>query len=57
MLLEDYMEVIVLTGNVYIDKTYYNEKASNRTFRNGKELRGISKNKYCIAMGFDRDIP
>ena len=53
LLLEDYTEGIVLTGNVYIDETYYNEAASNRTVRNGKELRGISKNKYCIAMGFD----
>lgn len=55
LLFEDYTEGIVLTGNVYIDETYYNEKASNRTLRNGKELRGISKNKYCIAMGFGRE--
>lgn len=51
LLLEDYTEGIVLAGNVYIDETYYNETASNRNARTGKELRGISKNKYCIAIG------
>lgn len=53
LLLREYSRSIILKGKVYIDETYYDEILSKRITKNGKELRGISRNQYCIAVGYD----
>lgn len=54
VLLEDYQDDIVLEGKVYIDEFYY--KVIRREVikrKDGKELRGLSQNEYCIGIGYD----
>jgi len=51
--LEDYQDTIILKGDVMIDETYYSVIKSEIQYKNGKKLRGISNNKFCIAMGCD----
>lgn len=53
LLLEDYQDNIILSGNVYIDETYYPVIESDKTIIDGKKLRGLSKNQYCIGVGYD----
>lgn len=53
LLIEDIQNDIILNGKVWIDETYYRVIKSDKTIVNGKELRGISKNQYCIAIGYD----
>lgn len=53
LLLSGYAGSIILSGKVYIDETYYDEILSKRITRDGKELRGMSRNRYCIAVGYD----
>ena len=52
-LLKDYQDDIVLKKNVYIDEMFYTVRKSDIKTNNGKKLRGISKNQYCIGIGFD----
>ena len=54
VLLEDYQDDIVLEGKVYIDEFYY--KVIRREVikrKDGKELRGLSQNEYCVGIGYD----
>ena len=53
LLLEDYQNDIVLSGNVYIDETYFPVTSSKKVTKDGKQLRGLSRNQYCIAIGYD----
>lgn len=53
LILEDYQDDIILSGNVEIDETYYSLIHSKLKEINGKKLRGISNNKYCIAIACD----
>ena len=55
LLLEDYQEEIVLKDEVYIDEFYYSDIARNIIKKDNKELRGLSRNKYCIGIGIDKD--
>lgn len=52
-LLEDYTNEIVLTGNVQIDETYFPVMKQDKTTIDGKKLRGLSKDQFCIAVGYD----
>jgi len=45
----------VLNGNVYIDETYFSVIKSDTVLKDGKKLRGISKNKIGVAVGVDDD--
>lgn len=44
---------VILSGKVYLDETYYTISASDITYKDGKKLSGISRNKYCIAIAYD----
>lgn len=55
LLLEDYQDDIILKGDVIIDETYYTVIKKDITSKNGKKLRGISRNQYCIATAKDDD--
>lgn len=54
LVIEDIQKDVVLSGTVYIDETYYSVKESDKEKRpDGKEYRGLSKNKLCIATACD----
>lgn len=53
LVLQEYQNDITLDGNVYIDETYHSVVASEVVYKDGKKLRGISRNKICIATGTD----
>ena len=53
ILLEEYQSDIKLKGNVQIDETYYTVIKSEIQTKDGKKLRGLSRNKYCIGIGCD----
>lgn len=53
--LENYQNDIVLSGNTYIDEKYISVDKSKIIFDDkGRKLRGLSRNKWCIAIGTDR---
>ena len=52
--LEDFQKDIILEGNVYLDETFFSVVESKKKHKeNGKEYRGISRNKLCIAAAYD----
>lgn len=51
--LENIQDNIILEGNIYLDEMFFPVIKNKTTFKNGKELRGISKNKICVATAFD----
>ena len=54
LVLDGYQDNISLSGNVYIDETYYKViKSDILKKQNGKEFKGISYNQYCIGLGYD----
>lgn len=53
LLLEDYQTNIVLEGNVYLDETFYKVIKSDLVKKDDKELRGLSRNQYCIGIAYD----
>ena len=53
LILEEYQNDIVLKGNVYIDETFYSVIYRDRMQKNGKFLRGLSENQFCIGIGYD----
>ena len=55
LLLKEYQENTILDGDVQIDETYYSVIKKEIKFKDGKKLRGISNNKYCIAVGCDKN--
>ena len=45
---------VVLEGTVYFDETFFTVIESQKKRKaNGKEYRGISRNKLCVASAFD----
>lgn len=55
LLLRDYQNDIILKDNVYIDEMFYTVIKSDIKTKDGKKLRGISRNKYCIGIGYDKN--
>lgn len=54
LLLQNWQDNIILNGDVYIDEMYYSVIKGDIEFdRNGKKLRGLSRNQYCIGVGYD----
>ena len=51
--LEGIQDGMVLSGRVQIDETYYPVPGKEAVVVDGKLLRGLSKNKICIAIGCD----
>lgn len=44
---------VVLKNNVYLDEIFFPVIKSKVVTKNGKKLRGISKNKICVAVAMD----
>lgn len=42
-----------LKGTVYIDEMFFTVIKSKVILKDGKKLRGISKNKICVVVGID----
>lgn len=54
LILEHWQDNIVLKKAVYIDELFYSVIKSDIKTKNGKKLRGLSKNQHCIGIGYDR---
>ena len=54
LVLQDYQESTILKGDVYLDETYYSVSKADAVRKNGKLLRGISRNKMCIGVAVDK---
>lgn len=54
LILKEWQDSIMLSGDVYIDETYYPlmEKDTERR-PDGKGMRGLSRNKICIGCAWD----
>ena len=56
LLLEDYQEKILLEDTVWIDEFYYSVVRKDLKYKeNGKLPRGLSRNKYCVGLGCDKN--
>jgi len=53
LLLKEYQKSVILEGNVYIDEMFYKVIKSEIDTKNGKQLRGLSHNQYCVGLGYD----
>lgn len=53
LVLKDWQNNIELKNNVYIDEMFYKVIKSDIETKNGKQFRGISRNQYCIGIGYD----
>ena len=52
--LKEVQQDVVLEGNVYLDETFFTVVESKKARReDGKEYRGISRNKLCVAAAYD----
>lgn len=52
--LKHYQDNIILEGNVYLDETFFTVRKSDILKRpDGKQYRGISRNKLCVAAAYD----
>lgn len=53
LLVQEYQKGIVLEGEVTLDETFYSVRTSDLVMREGKKLRGISRNQICIGVACD----
>lgn len=53
LVLENWQNDILLSGNVYIDEMFYKVIKRDVETKHGKQLRGLSHNQYCIGIGYD----
>ncbi len=51
--LKDAQSDVTLRGTVYIDEMYFSRYPRDLILKAGKKLRGISRNKICVAVGCD----
>ena len=54
LLLRHWQDNIVLKGTVYIDEMFYSVIKSDIKTKDGKKLRGLSCNQYCIGIGIKK---
>ena len=47
---------VVLDGTVYLDETYFTKVRSKLVTKDGKKLRGISRNKIGVGVFVTRQI-
>ena len=55
LVLKNWQDNIILKDKVYIDEMFYSVVKSKIKTKNGKKLRGLSNNQYCIGIGYDGD--
>lgn len=53
LLLKNYQKNIVLKDRIYIDEMFYKVIKKEIETKDGKQLRGLSHNQYCIGLGYD----
>lgn len=53
LVLEDIQDGIILHGDVQIDETFIAVLESDKIMKDGKQLRGLSRNQHCIGIGYD----
>lgn len=51
--LENIQDDVTLEGNIYFDEMFFPVVKSKEVLKNGKKLRGISRNKIAVAVAFD----
>ena len=51
--LEDIQKDVILEGTIYLDETYFPVVKSKVVTKDGKKLRGISRNKIGVGIAFD----
>ena len=54
LVLRHWQDNIILKGTVYIDEMFYSVIKGDVKTKNGKKLRGLSHNQYCIGIGYDK---
>ena len=53
-ILKHYQDDIILEGNIYCDETFFACIQSDRKLKpDGKQYRGISRNKFAVASAYD----
>ena len=55
LILREYQKDILLKKEVYIDEMFYTVIKGDLKTKDGKKLRGISHNQYCIGIGYDKN--
>ena len=51
--LKDTQAPVMLHGKVYIDEMFFSRYPRDLILKEGKKLKGISRNKICVAVGND----
>lgn len=51
--LKDIQKTVILDGTIYLDEMYFPVIRRKTITKNGKKLRGISRNKIGVAVAFD----
>lgn len=51
--LENIQDDVTLDGNIYFDEMFFPVVKSKEVLKDGKKLRGISRNKIAVAVAFD----
>jgi Transposase and inactivated derivatives len=54
LLLKEYHKDIILKNDIYLDEMFYTVMKSDLKTNDGKKLRGISQNQYCIGLAYDK---
>ncbi len=52
--LDNIQDNIILKGRIYLDETYLPVMPKDVVYKDGKKLRGISRNKICIMTAVDK---
>lgn len=53
--LDGVQETIILTGDIWLDETFYSVRSENIVRKdNGDKLRGLSQNQICIGVATDK---
>lgn len=53
LVLHNWQKNIILNEIVYIDEMFYSVIKSDIKTKDGKKLRGLSRNQHCIGIGYD----
>jgi len=51
--LEDIQDKVMLSGDIYLDEMYFPVVKHKEILKDGKKLRGISRNKIAVASAYD----
>ena len=54
--LKNIQKNVMLSGTVYIDEMFFPVVKHETVLKDGKQLRGISRNKICVATGCDSNV-